>query len=222
MKKIAIIIFGEPGSGKSTQAKFLSDYFNLIYFDTGKFLERILFDEKNQKNKLILEQKKLFKSGKLMDPKFVVDFVKKEIIKIGKLGFGLVFSGSPRTLYEAEREISLLEKIYNKKNIYFFELKLDEKEALQRNSNRLICKFCGYVLLSKYVNDSIKNCPVCGGKFYKRVLDNPSVISVRFKEYKERTTPIFDFIKKRGYIIKQIDAKSAPYKISKEIIKFIK
>lgn len=225
MQNITIIIFGEPGSGKTTQAKLLLDYFRfkMIHFDTGRFLEYILFDPQKQHEAIIQKEKKIFKTGKLNTPSFVVSEIKKQILKIYKSGFGIIFSGSPRTLYEAQNLIPLIEKSCGKENIFFIELKISEKEALKRNSHRLICKFCGYTLLKQYFNfKNIKNCPVCGGIFYKRVLDNPEIIKVRFKEYAQKTHPIFDFLKKRGYIIHQIDARPAPYKISKNIIKIIK
>lgn len=222
MKKIVVIIFGEPGSGKTTQAKLLSNYFNIIHFDTGKFLENILFDSKNQNKKIIQKERKIFESGKLNTPNFVAKVVKKQILKIYQSGFGIVFSGSPRTLYEAKEEIPLLQKLYGIKNIFFIELKLKESEALKRNSKRLICKFCGYILLSAYFDyKNIQYCPVCGGKLYKRVLDDPKIISIRFEEYKNRTKPIFNFIKKRGIKIFKIDAQPAPYKIFQKITKII-
>lgn len=222
MKKIAVIIFGEPGSGKTTQAKLLANYYNIIHFDTGRFLENILFDSKNKNKKIFQKEKRIFKSGKLNTPSFVVSEVKKQILKIHQAGFGIIFSGSPRTLYEAEKEIPLLQKLYGKKNIFFIELKLEESEALKRNSKRLICKFCGYTLLSAYFKyKNIKSCPVCGGRLYKRVLDNPKIISIRFQEYKNRTIPIFNFIKQKGFRIFEIDAKPRPYKIFQKIAEII-
>lgn len=225
MKNISIVIFGEPGSGKTTQAKLLLDYFRfkMIHFDTGSFLEHILFDPKRQNEIIIQREKKIFKTGKLNTPSFVVSEIKKQILKIYKAGFGIIFSGSPRTLYEAQNLMPLIEKLSGKENIFFIELKISEKEALKRNSDRLICKFCGYTLLRQYFNfKNIKNCPICGGLFYKRVLDNPKIIRIRFKEYKEKTYPIFDFLKERGYVIHQIDARPAPYKVFQKIIKIIK
>jgi adenylate kinase len=218
MKKLSIIIFGAPGSGKSTQAELIAKKFNLIHFNTGKFLEDILFDPKRQKEKIIQREKKLFIEGKLLTPSFVTDEIKKILIRIAKAGWGIVFSGSPRTLYEAQKIIPLLKKLYSKKNIMFFDLIIKEKDTYKRNSARFICKICGYALLSKYI--PIKNpkyCPVCAGPFYKRVLDDPKKIKIRLLEYKNRTEPIFDFIKKQGFKIYNIDGQKSPYKIFEKL-----
>jgi adenylate kinase len=218
MKKLAIIIFGAPGSGKSTQAELIAKKFNLIHFNTGKFLEGVIFDSKRQKEKIIQREKKLFSEGKLLTPSFVINEIKKMLIRINKAGLGIVFSGSPRTLYEAQKLIPLLKKIYGSKNIIFFYLKTKEKDTYERNSRRLICKVCGYVLLSKYVPiKNPKHCPVCAGPFYKRVLDNPEKIKVRLLEYKNRTEPIFDFVKNKGFKIYDLDGKQPPYKIFESI-----
>ena len=218
MEKLAIIIFGAPGSGKSTQAELIAKKFNLIHFNTGKFLEDIVFDPKRQKEKIIQKEKKLFIEGKLLTPSFVTNELKKILIRINKAGWGIVFSGSPRTLYEAQKIIPLLEKLYGKKNIIFFDLKIKEKDTYKRNSKRLICKVCGYALLSKYVPiKNPKHCPVCAGPFYKRVLDNPEKIKVRLLEYKNRTEPIFDFVKNKGFKIYDLNGQKPPYKIFESI-----
>jgi hypothetical protein len=47
------------------------------------------------------------------------------------------------------------------------------------------------------------------------------VIRVRLREYAERTRPIFDVLKKRGYVMGQVDAKAAPYKVLGKIIRTI-
>lgn len=222
MHKVAIIIFGNPGSGKSTQAELLTKNFNFIHFNTGKFLESIVFDPKRQKEKAIQKERKNFEEGKLMTPSFVIKEIKKELKKIANVNMGLVFSGSPRTLYEAQKIIPFLKKHYHS-NIIIIKLKISSNEAIKRNSNRLVCSVCGYTLLSAYFNPkNIKYCPVCGGKMYKRVLDNPKTMQVRLKEYKNRTKPVFDFLKNNGFKIFEVNAKPAPYKIFERIKKIIK
>jgi adenylate kinase len=223
MKKIAIMLFGPPGSGKGTQANLLASKFNLIHFDSGKFLESVVHDQVRQKEAIIRRERELFDAGKLNSPSFVFREIAHRAEKFAESDLGIVFSGSPRTMHEAEKLVPLLERWYGKKKIFVFELRLPPQGTLERNSKRMVCSTCGYTLLTKYYPTAhVKYCPICGGSFYRRTLDNAKVIAVRLKEYRERTEPIFDFLKKRHYHVWPIDAREAPYKVFSKLEVFLK
>ncbi len=223
MNKIAILLTGVPGSGKTSQASFLADKIGLINFDTGKRLEAVLHDPANKNNKTIVQERKNFDSGRLVTPKFVVSVIEKELIRIAKAGWGVVFSGSPRTAYEAEKLLPLLEKLYGKEKVYSFFIDVPLSESIRRNSKRFVCSFCGAPLLTKYYPAvKPKYCPICGAKLYKRTLDNPESIKVRHEEYKNRTKQVFDVLKKRGYKTIKIDGRPAPYEVFQKINGYFK
>ena len=218
-----IILYGSPGSGKGTQANLLAGRLGLIHFDTGRFLESLWYDPRRQKEKLVQREKRLFAEGKLNTPSFVAGEVIKGVKTIARAGLGMAFSGSPRTVYEAEKEMPIFEHLYGRKNIFVFELNLHSEGSIKRNSARLMCSVCGYGLLTAYYpSKKPKHCPVCGGPFYRRTLDKPGVIKVRLKEYLNRTYPIFGILKARGYEIHKIDARPAPYKVLQKILRNLK
>lgn len=222
MKKLAVILYGPPGSGKGTQANLLADKLNVVHFDMGRFLESIVHDPKRQKEKLVKRERKLFDSGKLMTASFVLREITEQVKKISAAGLGLILSGNPRTLPEAKGLIPVLEKLYGRRNICFFILKTPSQSSLRRNSARLICRSCGAALLTAfYPSRNPKRCPVCGGPLYKRSLDTSRIIKVRLREYEERTKPIFEMLKKRGYRVNVVDGRPAPYKVSQRIEKAI-
>ena len=95
----AIIIIGPPGSGKGTQAKLLAERLGLIHFDTGQHFEKILYDPKNRNNKEFQHERKNFETGKLFTPSWVLKNEKKAVERIAQAGWGIVFSGSPPTLF---------------------------------------------------------------------------------------------------------------------------
>ncbi|MDP3015074.1 MAG: nucleoside monophosphate kinase [bacterium] len=243
---IAIIMYGPPGSGKGTQAKLLADKFGLIHFDTGKYIERVVHNSKNKKNKIIQKQRELFDSGILCDPSWVFKIVSEKTRQLVKIGFGIVFSGSPRTFYETfgikhETDakikkntkqtrkltrglIDILEKYYGKKNVFVFNIDISDKNSIKRNGNRLMCSVCGTQILNKvlkFKSLKVSKCPFCGGKLYRRTLDKPEIIKVRLKEYRERTLPIQKELKKRGYKIIDINGESLPEKVHKKISSYL-
>lgn len=218
MEKIAVIIYGSPGAGKGTQANMVADALDLVHFDTGKVLEQVVHDPFRQKSAFVRRERKLFDSGALLTPRFVAGVVEREINRIAVAGVGLVFSGSPRTLYEAGKIFPVLEKRYGKKRIFLFVLDVSADISVKRNSVRLLCKACGAPLLVEYVPiKNPKHCPRCGGPLYRRTIDNKKTIMVRLREYEERTKPIFAFARARGYRIHTIDGRPAPYKVFERI-----
>lgn len=218
MHKIVLVLYGPPGAGKGTQANLLANKLGLIHFDTGKFLESIVHDPKRQHEKIVKRERALFDGGQLMTPSFVTGAVMREAKRIAAAGWGIVLSGSPRTMYEAEKLYPLFQKLYGKKNVNVYVLDLPPADSIKRNGARMVCAECGYLLLTAfYPNHKAKQCPVCAGPFYKRSLDKPSVIKIRLKEYEERTFPIFAFVKSHGYNLRHIDARPAPFKVMEHI-----
>ncbi len=228
--KKAIILYGPPGSGKGTQAKLLADKFGFFHFDTGDFLRKIVHDPKLQKNKVIQRERRLNDEGKLQTSSFVLRFVSRRVKELIGLGQGIIFSGSPRTIYEtfgdkkARGLTEILSKGYGKNNIFIFTLDIPEKESIARNSERLSCSICKTTLLSPKLQDGkvkFKHCPFCQGKIVYRVDDSKEIIKVRLREYREWTEPIFKELRKRKYQIYKINGAPAPYKIYKRIVSII-
>lgn len=117
--KIAAALFGPPGSGKGTQADFLAEEYGLIHLDTGKLIEKTVHDPAKQGDPIIQRERNNFDTGLLVTPEwFVEEIIIREIRANGENGQGIVFSGSPRTLYEAEQMLPALEKYYGHENLF--------------------------------------------------------------------------------------------------------
>jgi len=221
---------GPPGAGKGTQAELLAEKLNLYYFETSKILEEKFSQAKNEvfeiegKKYSLKEEKKLWLEGKLCSPPFVTFLVLEKIKQLFKEGKNLVLSGSPRTLYEGERLIPLLKKLYGVKNIKVILLKISPKETLKRNSQRRICELMRHpILATKKEFLKLKYCPLDGSKLLKRKgLDDPETIKTRIKEYKERTLPLIDYFKKEGLKVIEISGSPPPATVFKNILKALK
>lgn len=221
-EKIVVAFYGLPGSGKGTQANLAANMFGLVNFDTGKLLESIWHDPKRQKEALVVRERRLFDSGALNTPSFVLKEVEKKTAELAKKGLGIVYSGSPRTMYEAEGLVPKLEKLYGKDSVFFFLLDVDEKDSLARNSKRRLCNECKTGLLALYYpSKSPKYCPSCAGSLYRRSVDDPKIIPKRLVEYKERTLPIVSYLKKHGHKVIKLNGRKAPFLIFREVEKHI-
>lgn len=230
---IAIIIYGPPGSGKGTQAELVAKKLDLFHFDTGQYLRAILYDQALQKNKIIQRERKLNETGMLNTPSWILKILAQAVKKMATLKKGAVFSGSPRTFYEAfgceQGENSknkagltdILNKYYGKENVFIFILNIPTEESVKRISARLSCSVCGSpFMVQKY---KLESCPFCGGEIIKRKDDNKaSSIIKRLDEYEKRTKPVFAELKKRKYKIFKINGALMPYKIHKIIVGKIK
>ena len=225
LNKNVVIIMGPPGAGKGTQAELLVKTKNLVHFDTGRYLEELLYNSQFKKNKIIREQRELFESGKLVTPSWLLGQVTRKVKSFAKANLGIVISGSPRTLYEAFGDKShkglmkVLEQSYGKKNIFIFVIKVPENQSIKRNSGRLICSVCKTPLLGvgNWKLEVKKRCPFCAGKLYKRVLDKPEIIKKRLIEYKTQTLPVIKVLKSKNYQYFEINGNPLPFKINKKI-----
>lgn len=222
-----IIILGPPGSGKGTQAELLAEKTDLYHFETSEVLEESFnqkgggkFIEVGGKKYYFSDEKKNWKSGLLCSPPFVIVLVKKKIKELFKSGKSLIFSASPRTLYEGKELIPLFKKLYGASNIKILLFKQNPEVSIWRNSRRRICELLRHPILYTKETVNLKICPLDGSKLIKRGgLDNPKTIKIRLKEYQERTLPLIGYLKKKGFKIKEINAEQPVADIFKDVLK---
>lgn len=218
-----IILYGAPGAGKDTQAERIAQKFNLFIVSSSKLIEEKIFDPQLQQDPTIQREKKLFESGVLCTPSWVKEIINEKVGKLHTDGQSLIFTGSPRTLYEAENEIPYWESIFGQKNILPLIIKVKPETSVFRNSHRRMCESCRHTIAYSSENEKLTKCPNCGGAIVNRgVLDNPETIKVRLKEYEARTLPITEYLEKRGYPIIEVDGEAVPDKVTEQIFEKLK
>lgn len=222
-----IILLGPPGAGKGTQAELLSDKLSFYYFETSKILEREFQAGSAKKVKIEgkeyspLEEKKLWGKGVLCSPPFVTYLVKKKIKELAESGESLVLAGSPRTLYEGERVIPFLKKLYGSIKVLLIEI--SPKETIFRNSHRRICQLMRHPVLYNKETIKLTLCPLDGSKLVRRKgLDDPGSLETRLNEYKERTFPLVEYFRKEGLNVEKINGEQSVADVFKDILKAIK
>jgi adenylate kinase len=228
--KQVIILFGPPGAGKGSQAILLADKLDIFHFETSAIIEKLTmnaneedFIEEQGEKYYFKKEKQLWKEGKLCDPPFVVHIVKEKIRLLAGEEKGIVFSGSPRTVYEAKEVIPLLKELYGNENIKPLLIEISPKETIFRNSHRRICQLIRHPILYNKETVKLTICPLDGSKLIKRKgLDEPETIKVRLKEYKERTYPVLEIFKEQGIEVRKINGEQSVADVHKDILKTIK
>ncbi len=94
---INIILIGPPGSGKGTQAKQISEKYNLKHLSTGDILRN---EVKNQ-TPLGLQAKAIMDKGELVSDEIVIGMIKNFIDSTTNVN-GFLYDGFPRTVAQAE------------------------------------------------------------------------------------------------------------------------
>jgi len=129
---VNIILFGPPGAGKGTQAKYLVKKLNSFQISTGDMLR-----EEIQKNTSI--GKKIVND--MDDGKFVSDDIVNTLIENAlsdpnkKNRF--IFDGYPRSLAQA-KNLEILLKKNNQKIDFIFFLNVDKETIIKRIGQRKI------------------------------------------------------------------------------------
>ena len=228
MKQV-VIIFGQPGAGKGAQSELLAEKLGYYHLESSKVIENCFKRENSEKifeidgkEYKVADEKVLWQTGFLNSPPFVVNLMTERFTQLFKEDDNLILSGSPRTLFEAEKEIPVLEKLYGKENIKVVFLEISAETTLWRNSKRKICDLMRHSIIFNPETEHLTMCPLDGSALKKREkLDDPETIKVRLKEFAERTAPIIDFYEKQGIKVNKINGESTIAEVHSQVMKAI-
>ena len=223
MAKQIVIFIAPPGAGKGTQADLLAEKFGFVHIETSKLGEAKINDpELAKKDSEVAEAKRLYDKGELFPPPWTTKLVIEKMGELAREGRGGVFSGSPRTPYEAEHELPEFEKLYGRDNIKIFYITLSEEESVKRNSERRICEKNRHPIPRSEYDPKFKDITVCpwdGSPIITRpVLDKPEIIRERYKVFLRDTAPVLDYFREKGYKIVEINGEQPIEKVSSDIL----
>ncbi|MCF7906845.1 nucleoside monophosphate kinase [Patescibacteria group bacterium] len=210
-----IILLGPQASGKGTQAKFLSQEFNLVHLETGRILRQM----KKEKDALGERIGQIIDQGEMVPSELIEKIVEKKVYSV-PVEQGIVFDGTPRRL----SEIPSLEKVLKKNGreiTHVFFIKISEKEIIKRLSKRYFCRNCGKILVieGKDQEKDLK-CPACQGSLGRRQDDVPEAISKRLALYQEKTLPVLEYYRQQNKLI-EINGEQSMSGVLKSIKSFL-
>ena len=235
MERQVVILFGAPGAGKGTQSELLSEKMGLYLFETSKILEKKFKEAENLPENSterfvdadgekfdVLKEKELWQKGLLCSPPYVTQLVIDAFKNLFKDGKDLVIAGSPRTIYEVEREMPVLENLYGKENIKIVLIEVKPEVTIFRNSHRKICELMRHSILFNNETQNLTICPLDGSNLVNRKdLDDPEVIKVRVAEYEKRTLPMVEYFEKNNFNVHRINGDQFVADVHKDILKAI-
>lgn len=229
MPKQVIILFGQPGAGKGTQAEILSDKTGYYHFESSKVIEACFAKESPEKvfeidgqAFKIVDEKVRWDTGLLNSPPFVVNLMVEKIKDLAGEEKSIIFSGSPRTVYEAEKEIPLLKDLYGAENIRFVMLEISPETTIFRNSHRRICELIRHSILFSQETEKLTKCPLDGSDLVKRKgLDDPETITKRLEVFKEQTLPVAKVIEKFGIKMHKVNGEQSVADVFKDVLKAV-
>ncbi len=225
MNKKLVIFIGPPGSGKGTQAILSEKEFGFEHVESSQLIEDKFKNTKEGDPDWdeVEKERDLFDKGILNSPPFVAKLIVERVRRLAKEGTSIVLSGSPRTLYEAEKEMPVIVEEYGKENVIIIHIAVSEETSIARNSKRRICKKNRHPILYTPETKDLEFCPEDGSPLIDRgVLDDPETIKVRLEEYKERTEPVLEYARKEsGIEPKLVDGEQSVESIFEKVKKII-
>ena len=205
-----LVLFGAPGAGKGTQAKFIVDKYGIPQISTGDILRVAVAN----KTKLGLEAKKFMDAGQLV-PDEVVNGLVEERLAEKDCEKGFIMDGFPRTVVQAKALDEILTKL-GKQIEKVIALNVPDKDIIERITGRRTSKITGKIYHIKF------NPPVDEKEedLVQRADDTEEVVVKRLETYHNQTAPVLDYYKAQNKVT-EIDGTKKLEDITQDIFKIL-
>lgn len=206
-----IMLFGAPGAGKGTQAKFIIDRYGIPQISTGDILRAAI----QEGTKMGMEAKKYMDEGKLVPDSTIIGIMKDRLSQDDcKKGF--ILDGVVRTLAQAEA-LEIVLKELNMSLDKVISLNVPDELIVGRIVGRKVCPKCGASYHVKNNPSKVEDrCDYCGTDLVIRKDDNKETVESRLKAYHDQTEPLFDFYNSKGILV-EVDGTKDINDIANEI-----
>ncbi len=198
-----LLIFGPPGSGKGTQADFLTQQHGIPQISTGD----ILREDVKRGTPLGLKAREYMTRGELVPDGVMVEMIRERISR-PDCESGFLLDGFPRTVPQAEALDNMLQSIGKRLDRLLY-LHVEAEELVQRLTGRWVCPTCARSYHK--VNNPPKadmRCNVDGTELVHRDDDTEATARKRAEVFYARTYPILAFYRDRGISV-EIDGQGS-------------
>lgn len=208
-----LIVLGAPGAGKGTQAKLLSERFNVPHISTGDIFRSHI----KNRTPLGIKVNEYIESGKLVPDELTIKIVKDRLAE-DDCKNGFILDGFPRTIPQAEYLDKALEEmgvsLSAVLNIY-----VPDEQIVKRLTGRRVCLKCGssyHVLYNPPTTENV--CDNCGSNLIQRDDDKEETVLRRLEVYHEQTKPLVDYYSRKGLLVTAVGQEEIK-DTTKEVLK---
>ena len=193
-----ILLLGPPGAGKGTQAKRISQHFNLAYCSTGSLL-RV---EEQRRTSLGEEIHAFLKEGNFVPDALILKIVQNWLQAVQA---EFVLDGFPRTLVQGSALDRFLAESH-RPAATAVNLDVPMNILEDRIAHRVGCDPCGNVWPQ---HTAPVNCPDCGQSVVPRNDDSIDLYRSRLAEHQRKTLPLLPYYED-GDRLKRISGQGSP------------
>jgi len=206
-----LMVFGAPGAGKGTQAKFLVEKYGIPQISTGDMLRAAIVE----KTAMGMEAKRYMDAGELVPDSTIIGIIEERLAK-EDCQKGFILDGFPRTLAQAEALDELLEK-QGKKIDKVLSFEVPDELIIKRIAGRRVCPKCGASYHVEFNPPKAEGiCDACGSELIIRKDDNEETVKNRLSNYHSQTAPLVDFYQNKG-VFAQIDGSQKLEKVTQDM-----
>ncbi|HHX72176.1 MAG TPA: nucleoside monophosphate kinase [Clostridiales bacterium] len=202
-----IILFGAPGSGKGTQASYISERLGIPAVSTGNLIRDAIASGHANGPAF----KRFIDQGKLVPDEMVISLLAERLSE-KECSKGCILDGFPRTVNQAER-LSAMGFVPD----LVISLEVPDEVIEARAVGRRVCPICG---LSYHLTDNkpIKEgvCDKCNVPLVIRKDDEPETVRKRLQVFHEQTADVKAFYEASG-LVRKIDASSSVDNTQKQV-----
>jgi adenylate kinase len=188
---VNIILFGPPGAGKGTQARFIVKNYNYFQLSTGDILRNEITNKTSIGKKIEITISK----GDFVPDELVNKLLEQTISNL-KYRDRIIFDGYPRNIFQADNLNNILKKFKQEIGAIIY-LNTSREIIEKRIMGRMTCEKCN-MTLNKFFNKEAIELHPCGKVYLKkRNDDNYETILSRYDSYMLKTKPALDFYSKK-------------------------
>ncbi|MBC2579636.1 adenylate kinase [Clostridium sp. DJ247] len=192
-----VILLGPPGAGKGTQAKLISEKYDIPHISTGDIFRKNI----SEKTPLGIEAKKYMDNGQLVPDEVTIGIV-KDRLSMDDCKSGFLLDGFPRTAKQAEALDSFLNDTGLKIDTALL-IDVPREFILDRMTGRRVCISCGASYHIKFNPSKVENkCDICGGSLIQRKDDTEETVKERLDVYDRQTQPLINYYAEKGALSK--------------------